>query len=117
MASIQKRTSPVKFAHLAEKSGKDSISNLSTKVRIDMRNCSAEPCSADASVGPTVSECTWIRCGEKLPADPHIHTAILAYISDYGLLEVATLPWGGWMKVFPRIKTAASLDHSIWFHA
>ena len=32
MASIQKRTSPVKFAHLAEKSGKGLISNLSTKV-------------------------------------------------------------------------------------
>ena len=32
LASIQKRTSPVKFAHLAEKSGKGSISNLSTKV-------------------------------------------------------------------------------------
>ena len=31
-ASIQKRTSPVKSAHLAEKSGKGSISNLSTKV-------------------------------------------------------------------------------------
>ena len=32
LASIQKRTSPVQFAHLAEKSGKGSISNLSTKV-------------------------------------------------------------------------------------
>ena len=31
LASIQKRTSPVKFAHLAKKSGKGSISNLSTK--------------------------------------------------------------------------------------
>ena len=31
LASIQKRTSPIKFAHLAEKSGKGSISNLSTK--------------------------------------------------------------------------------------
>ena len=31
LASIQKRTSPLKFAHLAEKSGKGSISNLSTK--------------------------------------------------------------------------------------
>ena len=31
LASIQKRTSPIKFAHLAEKSEKDSISNLSTK--------------------------------------------------------------------------------------
>ena len=32
LASIQKRTSSVKFAHLAEKSGKGSIPNLSTKV-------------------------------------------------------------------------------------
>ena len=33
VASIQKRTSPLKFAHLAEKSENGSISNLSTKVR------------------------------------------------------------------------------------
>ena len=33
LASIQKRTSPVKFVHLAEKSGNGSISNLSTKVK------------------------------------------------------------------------------------
>ena len=31
LASIQKRTSPVKFAHLAEKSENGSMSNLSTK--------------------------------------------------------------------------------------
>ena len=31
LASIQKRTSPMKFDHLAEKSEYDSISNLSTK--------------------------------------------------------------------------------------
>ena len=33
LASIQKRTSPIKFAHLAEKSENGSISNLSTKLR------------------------------------------------------------------------------------
>ena len=33
LASIQKRASPIKFAHLAEKSEKGSISILSTKVR------------------------------------------------------------------------------------
>ena len=32
LASIQKRTSPMKFAHLAEKPEKGSISNLATKV-------------------------------------------------------------------------------------
>ena len=34
LASIEKRTSPVIFAHLAEKSGKSSISNLSTKLHL-----------------------------------------------------------------------------------
>ena len=32
LESIQKRTSPIKFAHFAEKSEEGSISNLSTKV-------------------------------------------------------------------------------------
>ena len=32
LASIQKRTSPIKFTHLSEKSENGSISNLSTKV-------------------------------------------------------------------------------------
>ena len=40
LASIQKRTSPIKFAHLAEKSEKGSISNLSTKGRT--RKCSQD---------------------------------------------------------------------------
>ena len=33
LASIQPRTSPIKFAHLADKFVKGSVSNLSTKVR------------------------------------------------------------------------------------
>ena len=33
LASIQRRTSPIKIAHFAEKSEKGSISNLSIKVR------------------------------------------------------------------------------------
>ena len=32
-ASMQKRTSPLKFAHLAEKSGFNSVPTLSTKAR------------------------------------------------------------------------------------
>ena len=43
LASVQKRTSPVKFAHLAEKSGNGSTSNLSTKVRRRRRRGRAEP--------------------------------------------------------------------------
>ena len=45
LASIQPRTSPIKFAHLADKSEKGSITNFSTKVEIDhlyTSNLSAE---------------------------------------------------------------------------
>ena len=58
LASIQRRTSPVKFAHLAEKSGKGSISNLSTKVhrglganrlaRLEVRLAKREAASASS---------------------------------------------------------------------
>ena len=39
LASIQKRTSPLKFAHLDEKSEKGSVSNLATKVLQDKHGC------------------------------------------------------------------------------
>ena len=38
LASIQKRASPIKFAHLNEKSQKSSISNLSTKTETAPRS-------------------------------------------------------------------------------
>ena len=44
LASIQKRTSPIKFAHLAENSEKGSISNLSTKAGTASRR--ARPAAA-----------------------------------------------------------------------
>ena len=46
LASIQKRTSSIKFSHLAEKSEKSSTSNLSTKAR---------PASANAAVNPLLT--------------------------------------------------------------
>ena len=49
LASIQKRTSPVKFAHLAEKSEIGSISNLSTKAPA---SASSSPGSAPESRDP-----------------------------------------------------------------
>ena len=49
LASIEKRTSPVRFAHLAEKPGKGSISNLSTKVQ-DAREEGAHGREASARI-------------------------------------------------------------------
>ena len=48
LASIQKRTSPVKFGHLAEKSeNRGSISNLSTKVLVRRLRHHLGPAGAD----------------------------------------------------------------------
>ena len=55
LASIQKRTSPIKFAHLAEKSGKGSISNLSTKAQAAASNATRTALSADSGL-PSLSK-------------------------------------------------------------
>ena len=55
LASIQKRTSPIKFANLAEKSENGSISNLSTKIRTESfaSRRSSSSTSAAKSAGVT----------------------------------------------------------------
>ena len=56
----------------------------------------------------------WLRTVGALPDDPLVHEAVLAYASDYSLLETILrrhgLPW-----TTPGLKMA-SLDHAMWFH-
>jgi acyl-CoA thioesterase-2 len=56
----------------------------------------------------------WLRAIERLPDEPLIHQAVLAYASDYGLLGTALLPHG----VAPRSPALqlATLDHAFWAH-
>jgi acyl-CoA thioesterase-2 len=55
-----------------------------------------------------------MRAIGRLPDNPLLHSAVLAYASDYSLLEPVLrrhgLTWGN-----PRLRMA-SLDHSMWFH-
>jgi acyl-CoA thioesterase-2 len=57
---------------------------------------------------------TWFRAMARLPDEPWLHQAVLAYASDYGLLVTALQPHG----VSPRSASLqlASLDHSHWMH-
>ncbi len=56
----------------------------------------------------------WFRAVGRLPDEPAIHQAILAYASDYGLLVTALQPHGiPWRS--PTLQLA-SLDHSVWMH-
>ena len=57
---------------------------------------------------------TWFRVLGRLPDDPWIHQAVLAYASDYGLLPTALQPHGVPFRD-PALQIA-SLDHSLWLH-
>ena len=49
-----------------------------------------------------------------LPDDPRIHQCVLAYASDFTLLDTALVPHGKLM--FDTDIQLASLDHALWFH-
>lgn len=62
----------------------------------------------------SASQHVWMRTIARLPDDPLIHAAVLAFASDYTLLEGALRRHGlGWTD--PRLRVA-SLDHAMWFH-
>ena len=65
--------------------------------------------------GGTASEQhVWMRTVAALPDDQLLHAAVLAYASDYSLLEPVIRRHGlSWTD--PRLRVA-SLDHSMWFH-
>ena len=66
-----------------------------------------------AEPGPS-TQSVWMRIPRELPDDPLLHAAIMAYASDYTLLEPILRRHGiGWGD--PRLRPA-SLDHSMWFH-
>jgi acyl-CoA thioesterase II len=66
-----------------------------------------------ADPGPG-EQSVWMRVERELPGDDLLHAAVLAYASDYVLLEPILRRHGvGWGD--PRLRPA-SLDHAMWFH-
>ena len=56
----------------------------------------------------------WFRAVDRLPSDERLHRRLLAYLSDYFLLDTATLPHGAVIRGNPVVM--ASIDHAMWFH-
>jgi len=56
----------------------------------------------------------WFRAVAQLPADETLHRRLLAYVSDFFLLDTTTLPHGT-SFVRPSL-VMASIDHAMWFH-
>jgi acyl-CoA thioesterase-2 len=56
----------------------------------------------------------WLRSAGPLPDDDRLHRCLLAYASDFSLLDTALAPhgrsyWQGRLRM-------ASIDHAMWFH-
>ena len=59
-------------------------------------------------------QAVWVRALAPLPNDQSLHTAALAYVSDYTILESIYRRHGiAWSH--PGLSSA-SLDHAMWFH-
>ncbi|HKZ74327.1 MAG TPA: acyl-CoA thioesterase II [Steroidobacteraceae bacterium] len=56
----------------------------------------------------------WFRAKNRLPDDEVLHRCLLAYVSDYNLLDTATLPHG--TTYLTGQVVLASIDHAMWFH-
>lgn len=54
----------------------------------------------------------WVRMRSPVTGDQALHRCLLAYVSDYHLLDTATLPHG---VPFYGLQMA-SIDHALWFH-
>ena len=56
----------------------------------------------------------WFRAAGPVPDDEALHRCLLAYVSDYNLLDTALLPHGPGTTV--KEVLMASIDHAMWFH-
>jgi acyl-CoA thioesterase-2 len=56
----------------------------------------------------------WLRANGSLPDHPFLHQAVLAYASDFTLLDTALIAHG--KLLFDGDIQLASLDHAMWFH-
>ncbi|HEX4242077.1 MAG TPA: acyl-CoA thioesterase II [Steroidobacteraceae bacterium] len=56
----------------------------------------------------------WFRAVGALPDDEALHRCMLAYVSDFHLLDTALRPHG--VPIAAPELVIASIDHAMWFH-
>lgn len=80
---------------------------------IDIRHID-QPLYFKTDPNPRDHQSLWMKALTSLPDDQLLHAAILAYASDFTLLEPAMRANGlAWAQPGYRV---ASLDHAMWFH-
>jgi acyl-CoA thioesterase-2 len=56
----------------------------------------------------------WFRAVDELADDEALHRCLLAYASDFNLLDTAMMPHG--VSLATANLVIASVDHAMWFH-
>jgi acyl-CoA thioesterase II len=56
----------------------------------------------------------WFRAVDTLAVDEALHRCLLAYVSDFHLLDTALKPHG--VSMISSKLVIASIDHAMWFH-
>lgn len=79
----------------------------------DIRH-SPSPVYVTANGERTLRQVVWLKAYDRLPDDPDLHRAALAYLCDYTLLE-PVLRNNGVAWADDGVMTA-SLDHAMWWH-
>jgi acyl-CoA thioesterase-2 len=80
---------------------------------IDLRHVE-RPIYVTPGTEQVAAQSVWLRTIGAIPHDPLLHAAVLAYASDYSLLEPVLRKHGlAWSDHRLRV---ASLDHAMWFH-
>jgi acyl-CoA thioesterase II len=82
--------------------------NRPFEFRPTVRPSFLEPRTADPS------RSIWFRAVEALPDGEAMHRCLLAYVSDFYLLETALMPHG--LSLGSQNLVMASIDHAMWFH-
>ena len=62
----------------------------------------------------TPSRQVWLKATSALPDDETLHRCLLAYVSDYYLLDTSMLPHT--TALISDNVIMASIDHAMWFH-
>jgi len=57
----------------------------------------------------------WFRARDRVPDDQALHRCLLAYVSDFYLLDTAMMPHA--ISPIRDTLRLASVDHAMWFHA
>jgi acyl-CoA thioesterase-2 len=90
----------------------DMRESFDNEMMIDMRHI--DPVDIFRPDKRPPQQACWMKSRDALPDDHRLHQCVLAYLSDWSLLDTATLPHA--VSFAQTNMQVASLDHAMWFH-